>query len=68
MKGRYKMKEYKNGKVTFDLEELNLISIYAHEAAIHYEAINCPMTSKEAIELSDKLYKICEKHGMYTDL
>lgn len=59
------MKEFKNGSVKFNLSELNLISIYAQEAVNYYKVINCPALAEEAQELSDKLYLICEQHGLY---
>ena len=61
------MKEYKNGSVKFDLTELNLLSIFAHEAADHYKAFNCPALEKDARETANLLYAICDKHGMYKD-
>lgn len=62
------MKEFKNGSVKFDLTELNLLSIYAQEAADHYLATGCSGLAKDARELGQKLYEICEKHGMYENI
>lgn len=62
------MKEFKNGSVKFDLAELNLISLYAQIASEDYKADNCPTLAKEAKDLSDKLYDICNKHGLYKKL
>lgn len=59
------MKEFKNGSVKFDLSELNLLSIYASEAAKHYSLLNCPYAAEQAKEIADYLYNICDKHGLY---
>lgn len=61
------MKEFKNGSVKFDLFELNLLSIYAHEAADRYNATNCYGLEKDAREFANMLYAICDKHGVYKD-
>ena len=61
------MKEYKNGAVKFDLEELNTLSIYAAECAEYYRNTHCELLAIDAQKMSDLLYKICEKHGLYVN-
>lgn len=61
------MKELKNGSVKFNLNELNEIAIFASEAKKYYEQIGCPALAKNAEEFHDKIFAICESHGMYDE-
>lgn len=62
------MKEYKNGAVKFDLEELNDLAIYAGEAMRMYEMSGCPRLAEKASKFRDMLHNIGEKHGLYANL
>lgn len=62
------MKEYKNGTVKFDIQELNEIAIYAGEAEKYFQGMGCPGMAKRAKEFCDMLHDICEKHGLYDNL
>lgn len=62
------MKEFKNGAVKFELEELNYLSILAFEAAERYKELGSNGLVSEALEMAKKLHEIGAKHGVYEGL
>ncbi len=54
-------------KITAPAHLLNLLSIYAGEAAYRYADFNCYCLRDQAMEMRDTLYDQLEARGLYAD-